>query len=529
MEHRLLSLVRRAAGDGRSDAELLTRLDDHAAFAELVGRHGPLVWNVCRNLLGEADAEDAFQATFLALIRATVRDGAALASWLHGVALRVSLAARREAGRRRRRERGVAVHEATRVPDDWADTMAAIHQEVARLPDADRVAFVLCVLEGLTQVEAAASLGRPLGAVAGQVARAKKRLVERLTGRGVVPGLAALGAASAADAVPLRLVTRARGLPGAASPAVLRLARGAVVMTTSSTKLIAAALLVGAVLVTGAFSAPGVPPADAPVGRAAADNGSPAVKQPDATRKGPGVVLVGDKGTESARAADAAALLKKLQGKWTGRGSCQGDVTFDADGAYYWVRFGPGSATVAGKWSMRWDALPPTLVMASVASTDKDYVGARAEVKVIQLDAKSLAYEQDGHKVEFTRERDREPTKQNDVTLLRGRWKVVKEEYRDGARWADVPVPPDFAFAVSATGLTVTRGKTSRHYRLELRPDEKVMNLVSAEGGVGSASKVIYRLQGDRVWISVVSGGVLSADGNASRVRQYLLERVVEK
>ena len=50
--------------------------------------------------------------------------------------------------------------------------MVAVHREVARLPDADRVAFVLCVLEGLTQAEAAASLGRTLGAVAGQVARA---------------------------------------------------------------------------------------------------------------------------------------------------------------------------------------------------------------------------------------------------------------------------------------------------------------------------------------------------------------------
>jgi len=114
VEHRLLTLIGRAAGDARSDAELLARLDDHAAFAELVGRHGSMVWGVCRHLLGEADAEDAFQATFLALLRATIRDGAAVASWLHGVAVRVSLSARREAGRRRVRERAAAVPEATR-------------------------------------------------------------------------------------------------------------------------------------------------------------------------------------------------------------------------------------------------------------------------------------------------------------------------------------------------------------------------------------------------------------------------------
>lgn len=144
MEHRLLTWIRHAAGDARTDHELLAGLDDHAAFTELVGRHGPMVWGVCRHLLGEADAEEAFQATFLALHRATIRDRAAVASWLHGVAVRVSLSARREAGRRRARERAVAVPEATWSRDDWADTMVAVHREVARLPDADRVAFVLC-------------------------------------------------------------------------------------------------------------------------------------------------------------------------------------------------------------------------------------------------------------------------------------------------------------------------------------------------------------------------------------------------
>jgi len=105
VEHRLLALVQRA-GDTRPDAELLARSrDDHTAFAELVARHGPMVWGVCRHLLSEADAEDAFQATFVALLRSAVRDGAVLAAWLHGAAVRVSLAARREPGRRRVRER----------------------------------------------------------------------------------------------------------------------------------------------------------------------------------------------------------------------------------------------------------------------------------------------------------------------------------------------------------------------------------------------------------------------------------------
>jgi DNA-directed RNA polymerase specialized sigma24 family protein len=79
--------------------------------------------------------------------------------------------------------------------------MTAVHREVARLPEADREAFVLCVLEGLTQAEVAGRLGQSSGAIAGRVTRAKKRLVTRLTRRGVVLGLAALGTASVAGAV----------------------------------------------------------------------------------------------------------------------------------------------------------------------------------------------------------------------------------------------------------------------------------------------------------------------------------------
>src|SRR5262245_6152038 len=242
VEQRLQSLIRCAVGDTRSDADLLALVrDDHAAFAELVARYGPMVWGVCRHMLGEADAEDAFQATFVALLRSTVRDGAALAAWLHGAAVRVALAARREAGRRRSRERVAAVREPIppQEPDDWADTMAVVHREVAALPKADRSAFILCVLEGLTRAEAAARLGRTPGVVAGQVARAKKRLVTRLTRRGVVPGLAALGTASVAGAVPPELVKRTSGLPDAAvPPAVLRLVKGARGMGASSPKMI---------------------------------------------------------------------------------------------------------------------------------------------------------------------------------------------------------------------------------------------------------------------------------------------------
>jgi len=271
-------------------------------------------------------------------------------------------------------------------------------------------------------------------------------------------------------------------------------------MTTSSTKVIAAAVMVAA-LAVGVLAAhldgPRVP---------ASPGGSPS---------DPTGVLPGRQPAEPP-GNGTAGLEAKLHGFWNGGRDCQGDVAFKADGTYSWIHFGPGSATVAGKWSMRWDALPPTLVMTSTASNDKDYIGVATEVKVLQLDGKTLVYEQNANKVEFTREPRREPKKQQDARLIQGRWKVVEDEYRDGTKWVEADVPPDFAFAFSADGVTITRGKTS----LTLKPDEKVMNLVRAEGGIDKLECGIYRLQENRLTICVVGGHLLPAMSRR-RTRHY--------
>ena len=105
----LLQRLRRRAdpsGGGLSDAELLLRFvrqRDEAAFELLVWRHGPMVLGVCRRVLRDAHgAEDAFQATFLALVRkaGSIARGGAVAPWLYRVAFRVALRARAAAAQR---------------------------------------------------------------------------------------------------------------------------------------------------------------------------------------------------------------------------------------------------------------------------------------------------------------------------------------------------------------------------------------------------------------------------------------------
>src|SRR5258706_15644530 len=169
------------AADGRvTDTDLLRRFTtdrDEAAFAALVRRHGPLVWAVCRNmLLNETDAEDAFQATFLTLVRSaqTVRAPAALGAWLHSVAFRVAMKAKRTAARRRKRERTPATSEAAAPVSQttWDQLQVAVHEEVRRLPEPLRTAFVMCGLEGVGQNEAAAALGWKLGTLSGRLTKA---------------------------------------------------------------------------------------------------------------------------------------------------------------------------------------------------------------------------------------------------------------------------------------------------------------------------------------------------------------------
>ncbi len=195
--HRLFRL---GAVGGTTDAQLMAQFVDReddgadAAFEVLVQRHGPMVMRVCRGVLrDEHEAEDAFQATFLVLARRArsiwVKDS--LASWLHGVAYRVSSKAKIDGTRRRRHEWQAGSRAATEARGEAipsvlrSDQEAIIFEEIARLPEKYRAPTVLCYLEAMSYQTAASRLGVTEDTVRGRLARARERLRSRLTRRGV--------------------------------------------------------------------------------------------------------------------------------------------------------------------------------------------------------------------------------------------------------------------------------------------------------------------------------------------------------
>ncbi len=199
---------------GLTDGALLDRFrggsagEAEAAFAVLVERHGPMVMHVCRRIVGDRhDAEDAAQATFLVLARQarSIRRRDSVASWLYKAAVQVAAQARRDAARRRLRERRSAEVAMTIRRDgdgdpDASETARAIHEELGRLPERFRLPILLCHLEGLTYEQAARQLGCPVRTVQSRLARARRRLRDRLTRRGVSPAVVPLTAFLKPDA-----------------------------------------------------------------------------------------------------------------------------------------------------------------------------------------------------------------------------------------------------------------------------------------------------------------------------------------
>jgi RNA polymerase sigma factor (sigma-70 family) len=258
----------RTDGDGMTDEELLAafvRSRDEDALAALVRRHASMVWGVCCRLLNHHDAEDAFQATFLVL----VRKGAdvprqAVANWLYGVARQTAVRLRTTAAKRGRRETQVVnMPEPTVQQVHDADLQAMVEEEVSRLPDHYRGVVVLCDLEGMTRKESAQRLGIPEGSVASRLARARAMLGKRLARRGIVFSgsvSSVLSAASASASTPPALVASTikaasllaagRAAGGAVSAKVAALTEGVVkaMFLTKLKSVLAVVLVVGLAL-----------------------------------------------------------------------------------------------------------------------------------------------------------------------------------------------------------------------------------------------------------------------------------------
>jgi RNA polymerase sigma factor (sigma-70 family) len=300
MAHRqleqILGSLRRLVGgreaDALSDAALLrdfVRSHDEDTFQVLLERHGPMVLGVCRRLLrDEQEAEDAFQTTFLVLVRkaASLRRQESLGSWLYGVAYRIARRSRMRLNRTTTGWREVAV---AGDPDEelaWRDLRPVLDEELRRLPEKYRRPVLLCFVEGKTQEGAARDLGWTRGTLRGRLERGRDLLQERLARRGIaLPAalLAGVLAARATAAVPGDLastIARAasalleeHGALGLVSAPVLEAVERTLLMMRVR-KLTAVLLVVlAAVLVAGGAAhlvrrvgaeKPGEPPAPAP-------------------------------------------------------------------------------------------------------------------------------------------------------------------------------------------------------------------------------------------------------------------------
>jgi RNA polymerase sigma factor (sigma-70 family) len=251
-------LVGTRAAPDQGDGALLQQFvagRDEGAFAALLQRHGPLVWGVCRRVLGDAhDVEDAFQATFLVLARkaASIRKHESLAAWLHRVALNIARTARAATAQRQAHEREAALMSQPNPVDEAVsrDWQPLLHEELDRLPEKYRLPVLLCYLEGKTHEAAARQLGWPLGTVKGRLARARDLLRARLARRGLALTVAGIGAALApgtteATVPPALLGHTLRaagsfaggGAAGGASAPALALAQGAL-RTMTTTKVV---------------------------------------------------------------------------------------------------------------------------------------------------------------------------------------------------------------------------------------------------------------------------------------------------
>jgi RNA polymerase sigma factor (sigma-70 family) len=254
----LIRHLRRTALLGRADQDLLDAFvsrHEEAAFEVLLKRHGPMVLAVCRRVLGNADdAEDAFQAVFLVLVRkaASIRRREVVGSWLYGVAYRTAQKAKAMNARRRIKEGQAAAQSRSPPPAPAPD----LDKELSALPEKYRTAVVLCELEGRPRREAARLLNIAEGTLSSRLATARKMLAQRLRRQGsLLPGVVAGTVPAALLSSTLQaagLVAAGKNAAGVISSSVLALTEGMVkAMFVNKLKMLVVVLVVGGTLGIG--------------------------------------------------------------------------------------------------------------------------------------------------------------------------------------------------------------------------------------------------------------------------------------
>jgi RNA polymerase sigma factor (sigma-70 family) len=334
VRHYLHRLFDAGSVTGLGEGQLLERFvarRDVAAFEALVARHGPMVLAVCRRILrDEHDAEDAFQATFLVLVRraASIQRRDLLANWLYGVAHRVAVRARQQSSRRRTFEKdGLDVEppDASKQSFD-TDECERLLDELRRLPKHYRTVVVLCHLEGLTHEEAADQLRCPVGTVRSRLARARELLRNRLRRRGLGISVAAVGSMLAAQRAPAAVtaglidstvkiasqVAAGQAMAGVVSASVLTLTEGVLrTMFFHKLKLVATVGLAVGCVATGAgvlaFQESGGPDRGTGAGRPRAAQ----VAQDEAAKRPPSRTAGYDPLGPSADDANEQAMLQE--------------------------------------------------------------------------------------------------------------------------------------------------------------------------------------------------------------------------
>ncbi len=229
-----------------TDGELLMRFvrqRDHTAFAQIVERHGRLVWMICRQVLRHhQDVEDAFQATFLILAERahSVRASDSAAAWLFGVAQRTALAARRKRSRRREEvlvDEPPVGEESVRAIDN-REMLYILLREIENLPARYQAPLVMRYLEGQSRRAIADQTDSTVSQIQGRLVRGRRILRSRFLRRGVslslAAGAVAGNAATAEAAITSALVdstaetclkVKTSGAVSGLSPAVLVLVR----------------------------------------------------------------------------------------------------------------------------------------------------------------------------------------------------------------------------------------------------------------------------------------------------------------